>query len=99
MNCEAAGKLIPLYYYGELSPEEEDGVEAHMHACAACTRDMAKQRTLAAAVDRMRVAPPNMLLEDCRADLMAAIQGGAPRVARAQKGPWTLFLEAVGLSF
>jgi len=98
MNCDAAGRLIPLYYYGELSPEEEDGVEAHMHECAPCTREMEKQRALAAAMDHMRAAPPHTLLEDCRADLMAAIQGGAPRVARPEKGPWTLFLEAIGLS-
>ena len=28
MSCDAIGKLIPLYFYGELLPEEEDRVEA-----------------------------------------------------------------------
>ncbi len=99
MNCDAAGKLIPLYHYGELTPEQEDGLEAHMHECAACTRDMEKQRTFAALADQRVMAPPPLLLEDCRADLMAAIQGGAPRHASSGKGPWKLFLEAIGFTF
>ncbi len=99
MNCDAAGKLIPLYYYGELSPEDEDDVEAHFHECAACAREMTRQRAFAKAADSLMVAPPHTLLEDCRADLTAAIQGGAPRIRRPEKGPWTLFLEAIGLSF
>lgn len=99
MNCEAAGKLIPLYYYGELTPEEEDGLEVHLDQCVPCNREMEKQRAFAAAADKMHLAPPHTLLEDCRADLMAAIQGGAPRVSRPEKGPWTLFLEAIGLTF
>ena len=36
-----------------------------------------------------------MLLESCRADLLAAIQGGAPRFFKPAKGPWALFLEAL----
>jgi hypothetical protein len=99
MNCDLAGKSIPLYFYGELAPEEEDRLEAHLHECAACKREMEKQRALAAALDRRQAAPPHMLLEDCRADLMAAIQGGAPRASGIGKDPWTLFLEAIGVSF
>lgn len=99
MNCEAAGKLIPLYFYGELEPEEEDRLEAHLHECAACARQMETERAMAAALDRRRAVPPPMLLEDCRLDLMAAIQGGAPRAVRTPKGPWTLFLEAIGFTF
>jgi len=99
MNCDSVGKLIPLYFYGELLPEEEDRVEAHLHECAACAREMEKQRALAAALDRRQAASQPMLLAECRADLMAAIQGGAPRTGGTEKGPWTLFLEAIGISF
>lgn len=93
MNCDSVSKLIPLYYYGELTPEEEDHLEEHLPGCPACAREMERQRTLAAALDRRQAEVPPLLLEDCRADLMAAIQGGAPRAA---KGPWKLFLEAMG---
>ena len=52
MNCDAKGKLIPLYYYGELPPDEEDRVEEHFHECAACCAgDGRRQRAFAAALD------------------------------------------------
>jgi anti-sigma factor RsiW len=98
MSCDSISKLIPLYYYGELSPEEEDCVEEHTHTCAGCAREMERQRTLAAALDRRSLAPQPLLLEDCRADLMAAIQGGAPRLEKPTRGAWKLFLEAMGAS-
>ena len=99
MSCDSVSKLIPLYFYGELPPDDEDRVEQHLHECAACVKDMERQRALAQALDRRQAELPDFLLEDCRADLMAAIQGGAPRAERAPKGPWTLFLEALGSTF
>jgi anti-sigma factor RsiW len=95
MTCDSAASLIPLYFYGELMPEEEDRLEEHLHACAACTREMERQRALAAALDRCQAEVPPVLLASCRADLRAAIQGGAPRFFKPAKGPWTLFLEAL----
>src|SRR5215813_13637311 len=96
MTCDSIGTLIPLYYYGELTPEEEDGVEAHIHQCRDCTRAMEQQRVLAGALDRRDMQVPPLLLEDCRADLSATVHGGISRlVARPRKGPWGLFLDAV----
>jgi hypothetical protein len=95
MTCDSVAKLIPLYFYGELMPEEEDRLEEHLHACAGCTLEMERQRAMAAALDRRQAELPPMLLESCRADLLAAIQGGAPRFHKPAKGPWTLFLEAL----
>jgi hypothetical protein len=99
MNCDSILKLLPLYYYGELTPDEEERVEEHTHGCPACTRELAQQRSLAAALDRRKLMASPALLEDCRSDLMAAIQGGAPRAARTVKGPWRLFLDAMAASF
>jgi hypothetical protein len=96
MTCDSISKLIPLYYYGELTPEEEDQLDEHLAECAGCAREIERQRTLAAALDRRVLEPPALLLEDCRADLMAAIAGGAPRAEKRSKGPWKLFLEAMG---
>ncbi len=96
MNCDSVSKLIPLYFYGELTPEDEDQFEEHLHQCTTCTGELQKQRVLAAALDRRQAEPPQFLLEDCRADLMTAIESGAPRALKASKGPWTLFLEAMG---
>jgi hypothetical protein len=99
MTCDSVSKLIPLYYYGELTPDEEDRVEQHFDSCADCSRQMDQQRALAAALDRRQASVPPFLLESCRTDLMAAIQGGAPRAAQKQKGPWALFLEALAATF
>lgn len=95
MSCEWVAKLIPLYFYGELPPGDEERLEEHLHACAACAGEMERQRRLAAALDRRRVETPPMLLEECRADLMAAIAGGAPLGVRrpAAQGPWGRFVD------
>ncbi len=93
MTCDAVRKLIPLYYYGELTPEEEDQAEAHIHECAACARQMEAARALAAGLDRRRMEAPASLLADCRADLAAAVRGAAAEPAQR---PWRLWLEAAG---
>jgi hypothetical protein len=99
MTCDLVLQSIPLYFYGELSPADEDRVEEHLHTCVACSREMERQRALAATLDRSRVEVPIALLDDCRADLMAAIQGGAPRAVQASgPSPWALFLDAVAHS-
>ena len=98
MTCDSILKLVPLYHYGELTPDEEERVEEHTHGCPACTRELVRQRALAAALDRRRMVAAPMLLDDCRSDLMAAIQGGAPRVEHSVKGAWRLFLDAMAAS-
>ena len=90
MTCDAVRKLIPLYYYGELTPEEEDQAEAHIHECGACARQMEAARALAAALDRRRMEAPASLLADCRTDLAAAVRGAPAEPA------WRLWLGAAG---
>lgn len=99
MTCESVGKVISLYFYGELSPAEEDQVEQHVHECSACARELERQRALAAQLDRRQVEIPSGLLEECRSDLMAGIQGGAGVSDRSSAGPWRLFLNALSHSF
>ena len=98
MNCDSVTKLIPLYFYGELLPEEEDRVETHLHECSACAAEMDRHRSIAAGFDDRRLDVSADLLRECRADLAAAIEGGAPRLVKDQKNPWTLFLEALGFT-
>jgi hypothetical protein len=99
MTCDSVAKLIPLYFYGELTPDEEDRLEQHLDSCVACTREMDQHRAMTVALDRQQPVVQPGLLEECRVDLMAAVRGGAPRAARIEKGPWTLFLEAMGATF
>ena len=98
-NCEAVLEAIPLYFYGELAPPEEDRVEEHLHTCPSCARDMEHQRALAAALAARQTEPPVAFLEECRAGLMAAIGGAPVRPSNPTPGPWKLFLAAMAQSF
>lgn len=95
MNCESAIKLIPLYFYGELPPEEEDRIEQHLDACATCQQEAEHQRAIAAALDRRVLEPPSALLAECRHGLMQAIyRGEAPAAAPARhSSAWWHFRE------
>ena len=101
MTCDSVSKLIPLYFYGELTPDEEDRVEQHLRRVrgvlrARWTGSARWRRRSTAGRPRFRRA----CSKSCRADLMAADPGRrAARRARRQKGPWTLFLEALAPTF
>jgi hypothetical protein len=99
MNCDTVRKLIPLYFYGEVTPDEEDQVDQHLHECAACAAQLEQQSALAGALDQRKLEIPLALLDECRDDLMAAIAGGAPRQVKPAKGPWALFLDAMSATF
>jgi len=98
MNCDSAADLIALYPYGELTPEEEERVEAHLHACEACAGEMKRQRELAAALDRRRLEPGPDLLADCRRDLLVSVYRDVAKAPRPV-GPWRLFADAMSQSF
>jgi len=98
MKCDAVLKAIPLYFYGELSAADEDGIEQHVHECASCAQELDRQRVLAVRFDRRQLEVPPGLLDSCRADLMAAIQGGAGAREPAPS-PWRLFLDALSHSW
>lgn len=92
MNCESVTKLIPLYYYGELAPDEEDHVEQHLDGCAACGREAERHRAIAAALDRRELQPSAALLAECRHDLMRAVYREETRVLTAgQATAWGHF--------
>ena len=95
MNCDAVTKALPLYYYGELDAEVEEGVEDHLQSCAPCQAEMERQRALAAALDSHALVPDSALLAECRHDLARAIyREEAPAVRRRTSDPWGLFREA-----
>jgi HEAT repeats/Putative zinc-finger len=98
MSCDAVLEAIPLYFYGELAPRQEDEVEEHLHACPSCAREMERQRALAAALAVRQTEPPVAFLEECRAGLMTAVGGVPVRASTPSPGPWKLFLQAVAQS-
>jgi hypothetical protein len=95
MTCDAVAKAIPLYYYGELEPAVEDGMEEHLQLCTGCRLELERQRVFAAELDRHRVLPPPELAAECRHELIRAIyREEVPAVRHRASDPWGLFREA-----
>jgi hypothetical protein len=95
MTCDAVTKAIPLYHYGELAPEVEEGVEDHVQSCACCRAELARHKPLAAALNSYALSPSPELLAECRHDLARAIyREQTPVVRRNASDPWGLFREA-----
>jgi hypothetical protein len=92
MTCDALDRLIPLYVYGELTPDEEEQVEEHLHRCPECARELDRQRGLMAALDRRESEVPASLLADCRGDLLAAVR----REAASGAHPKTAWRQSMG---
>jgi hypothetical protein len=70
---------LDLYLYGELAGQQEDGVEQHLHGCAACRTALERQRALHRGLDALRLAPPPSLLAECRQDLFRSEQTRNPK--------------------
>ncbi len=70
MNCQQVKQAMPLYYYGELPPEQEENVEAHCAECTPCGREIESYRRFAGALDDAELEPSLGLLSECR-DLLA----------------------------
>lgn len=95
MNCDEVIKAIPLYHYGELAPDAEEGVEDHVESCASCRAALAGQKAFAAALGQRDAAPPPELLTQCRHELVRAVyREQAPAARRNASDPWGLFREA-----
>jgi hypothetical protein len=69
MKCDQVKDLIPLFLYGELSFDEEDGFEAHVDECAACRETLARERRFHRALNAQELTPAPELLARCRQDL------------------------------
>jgi len=74
MKCEEIVRAIPMYLYGEVSPEMEERVEDHVATCVACAREMRAQRSIQGVLNDREMSVPAGLLQECRGDLARAIQ-------------------------
>lgn len=73
MNCDSFTKAIPLYFYGELSPEQEDRLEEHLENCSSCRTQAALQQRLAQKLHQREIQPDDALLAECRQELAHAV--------------------------
>jgi hypothetical protein len=69
MTCDSVRKAIPLYLYGELPPETEESVEAHLEECASCAKELEVSREFARSLNEHELEPSLDLLVECRQSL------------------------------
>jgi len=96
MNCAEAIRQIPFYGYGEISPEVEERLEAHVAECLSCQEELARYRAFLDVLDERDRATEPALLTACRADLRRQLS--AESAAAAHRGPGSWFDSLRGFS-
>ena len=98
MTCEEARKNLALFLYGELSFEEEDLVEVHIDECAACRRELAREKAMFAALDGVEMLPRPEALAESRTELRSRLAlAGAERTGQPRF--WDKFREGFTIHF
>ena len=90
MKCDEVVEQFPLYSYGEVPPEVEERIEAHLTACAECKAGYAAHRAFLQALDRRQDANESALLAACRNDFRHRLSA---ETARPQAHGWGGWLE------
>lgn len=85
MNCQTVEANLGLFLYGELTFDEEEAVQAHLAACAACQAALAREQALHGALDGIAVEPSPSLLRECRENLRLRLAEDAVRRLAAQR--------------
>jgi hypothetical protein len=88
MKCEDAGKLIPLFTYGELSFDEEEHLELHLDDCSACRAEVKRFKAIQSALDDQESDVSSPLLVQCRRNLRASIAGMGDVPRRSGIASW-----------
>lgn len=73
MTCETARQLLPLLLYGELSFEEENGLEQHLDDCESCRAARGQEEHFQAIVNQGEVELPAGLLARNRRALAGTV--------------------------
>jgi hypothetical protein len=102
MTCEDARKNLPLFLYGELSFDEEELVEVHIDECATCREELARQKAMFAALDRVELLPGAEALSDSRAELHRRLALASPQQSAQREsasGFWEKIREGFTIRF
>ncbi len=86
MKCSEIVDQLPLYSYGEVSPEVEERIEAHLAGCESCQTEFAKHRAFLDALNQREDAADAALLTTCRLDLRRSLAAESAR--RAPGSGW-----------
>ncbi len=99
MTCEEVRNNLPLFLYGELSFDEEELVEVHIDECAACRRELARERAMFAAFDSAAMEPRPGALENARTELHRRLAVSSPQMSRSSSGVSAGFWDKVREGF
>src|SRR5205823_1440977 len=88
MNCDDAGKLIPLFAYGDLSFDEEERLELHLDDCTACRGELKRVKAMLSAIDEHELDVPSSLLVQCRRGLRSSIAEMGPAAWQSGTFGW-----------
>lgn len=83
MNCPEVIRQIPLYCYGEVSSEWEEGIESHLSECAACRQELLRHRSFLERLDERQDAVDTSLLTECRVNLRNSLRSDAPATGQS----------------
>lgn len=88
MNCESVRNSLSLLLYGELSFDEEESIEQHLHSCELCRELFRKERAIHSAMDAEELEPEPGMVAECRRNLRTALdrEGFAPAFAGTPRG-------------
>lgn len=83
MTCEQARRDLAFYLYHELTFEQEESLELHLDGCAACRRELERERALHRAMDVSADEPSAELLASCRREFDRRVS-----LEAARPSPW-----------
>jgi hypothetical protein len=86
MKCAEIIDQFTLYSYGEVSPDMEEQIEAHLAECSGCKAEFAKHRAFMEMLDQRPVEADGALLTACRADLRRQLASEAGGKAHGWNG-------------
>ncbi len=86
MKCVEIVEQFTLYSYGEVSPEVEERIEAHLTECVECKAAFAKHKAFMEALDQRDDVVDGSLLTQCRASFRQQL--AAETATGAHRGGW-----------
>ena len=74
-ECEM-NSMLSAYYDGELTPQERQRMQTHLHYCSECAAELDRMRVLSAALSAMAIPEPSV-------DFVGKLQAQGDRVEQA----------------
>lgn len=85
MNCESAVKQLPLAVYGELTFDQEEGVQQHLDGCPSCREEMRRLRAMLRSMDAGEIEVESALLVQNRRELRAQVAAIGPEALKGKR--------------